>query len=48
MMAVQIDCISRHHGDVDKLIGDALLARFEQPDKERRALAAAVHTTAVC
>jgi adenylate cyclase len=42
IMAVQIDCISRHGGDVDKLIGDALLSRFEGPGKERRAMAAAL------
>ena len=41
IMAVQIDCISRHKGDIDKLIGDALLARFEGPDKEGRVVAAA-------
>jgi class 3 adenylate cyclase len=41
IMAVQIDCVARHGGDVDKLIGDALLSRFEGPDKERRAVSAA-------
>jgi len=46
IMAVQIDCISRHGGDVDKLIGDALLSRFEGPDKERRAVAAALDVQA--
>jgi adenylate cyclase len=39
---LQIECISRQNGDVDKLIGDAVLARFEGPDKERRAVAAAL------
>ncbi len=41
LMTLQIDCVARHGGDVDKLIGDALLARFEGEAKERRALAAA-------
>jgi hypothetical protein len=29
VMSLQIECVARHRGDVDKLIGDALLARFE-------------------
>ena len=41
LMRTQIECVSRHDGDVDKLIGDALLARFEGPEKERRAVSAA-------
>jgi class 3 adenylate cyclase len=42
IMALQIGCISRHQGDVDKLIGDAVLARFEEAGKESRAVAAAL------
>jgi adenylate cyclase len=42
LMTLQIDIVTRHGGDVDKLIGDALLARFEGTDKERRAIAAAL------
>ncbi len=42
IMTVQIECISRHGGDVDKLIGDALLARFEGAQKENRVVAAAL------
>jgi adenylate cyclase len=42
IMTLQIDCVSRHAGDVDKLIGDALLARFEGAQKERRAISAAL------
>ena len=42
IMALQIECVGRHGGDVDKLIGDALLARFEGADKESRAIAAAL------
>lgn len=29
LMGLQVDIIRRHHGDVDKMIGDAVLARFE-------------------
>lgn len=47
IMALQIDCVSRHAGDVDKLIGDALLARFEGTQKERRAIAAALDIQSV-
>jgi adenylate cyclase len=42
VLTLQIDAVARHGGDVDKLIGDALLARFEGADKERRAIAAAL------
>lgn len=42
VMTLQIDCVARQGGDVDKLIGDALLARFEGEEKERRAVAAAL------
>lgn len=41
IMTLQIDCVSRHGGDVDKLIGDALLVRFEGAGKEERAIRAA-------
>ena len=41
VMTLQIECVGRHRGDVDKLIGDALLARFEGEDKEGRAILAA-------
>jgi adenylate cyclase len=41
-MTLQIDCIARQGGDVDKLIGDALLARFDGAAKERRAIEAGV------
>jgi len=41
LMTLQIECVARHGGDVDKLIGDALLARFEGDAKESRAIAAA-------
>jgi adenylate cyclase len=41
IMTLQIERVTRHGGDVDKLIGDALLVRFEGEDKERRAILAA-------
>ncbi|MCW5772650.1 MAG: hypothetical protein KIT16_13490 [Rhodospirillaceae bacterium] len=41
LLAIEIEAVSRHGGDVDKMIGDALLARFAGPDRHRRALAAA-------
>jgi len=41
LMTLQIDVISRHGGDVDKMIGDAVLARFEGGEREARAIQAA-------
>ncbi len=41
IMTLQIECVARHGGDVDKLIGDALLVRFEGEGKEGRAILAA-------
>ncbi len=41
VMTLQIECVARHGGDVDKLIGDALLVRFEGEGKESRAVRAA-------
>jgi adenylate cyclase len=41
VMTLQVEEISRHGGDVDKLIGDAVLARFDGDDGAVRALAAA-------
>jgi len=42
VMSVQVKAISHHGGDVDKMIGDAVLARFDGLDRERRAVDAAV------
>ena len=41
VMSVQVAAISHYGGDVDKMIGDAILARFDGPDRERRAIDAA-------
>ncbi|WP_425088014.1 adenylate/guanylate cyclase domain-containing protein [Stappia sp.] len=41
VMTLQVQEISRHGGDVDKLIGDAVLARFDGEDGSARAIAAA-------
>ena len=39
---VQTDIVERHHGDVDKFIGDALVAVFEGEAMEQRAVACSV------
>ncbi|OAN49146.1 adenylate cyclase [Paramagnetospirillum marisnigri] len=41
LMTRQVEIVTTHGGDVDKMIGDALLVRFEGSDREARALAAA-------
>lgn len=41
MLAIQVERIGAHGGDVDKMIGDAVFARFAGPDRAARALAAA-------
>lgn len=41
LMGIQVAAIQAHGGDVDKMIGDALLARFDGKGAEARALAAA-------
>ena len=41
LMTRQVEAVTRHGGDVDKMIGDALLVRFEGSDREARALLAA-------
>ena len=43
---VQTDIVEKHHGDVDKFIGDALVAVFEGADKEQRAVACSVEINA--
>jgi adenylate cyclase len=42
VMSIQIDIIKKHNGDIDKLIGDAVLAQFDGTDGEKRAVTAAV------
>lgn len=41
LMTIQIDTIRQQGGDVDKLVGDAVLARFYGDDAPRRCIAAA-------
>ena len=41
LMTLQVEVIQRHGGDVDKMIGDAVLARFEGGDREAHAIKAA-------
>ncbi len=41
LMAIQVGAVRRHDGDVDKLIGDAVLARFDGAGAPARAIAAA-------
>jgi len=41
LMTIQVKIITHFGGDVDKMIGDALLVRFEGPHAEKRAIDAA-------
>lgn len=41
IMTLQVEAIKKQGGDVDKMIGDAVLARFDGSDGNARALAAA-------
>jgi len=41
LMALQIELVKERGGDVDKMVGDALLVRFSGDDKEGRAVEAA-------
>jgi len=41
IMTLQVEALRQHGGDVDKMIGDAILARFDGDDGGRRAIAAA-------
>ncbi|MEQ8248671.1 MAG: adenylate/guanylate cyclase domain-containing protein [Alphaproteobacteria bacterium] len=42
IVGLQVEIIARHDGDVDKMIGDAVLALFEGEKMEKRALLAAI------
>lgn len=46
LMGIQLAAIRAHGGDVDKMIGDALLARFQGEDAEASAIAAAIDVQA--
>jgi adenylate cyclase len=41
LMTLQVAILKQHEGDVDKMIGDAILARFDGEDGAKRAVAAA-------
>ena len=41
VLAIQAEVVTRHHGDVDKFIGDAMVAWFSGPDRCQRAMQAA-------
>ncbi|NQV59330.1 MAG: adenylate/guanylate cyclase domain-containing protein [Alphaproteobacteria bacterium] len=41
LMTLQVDAVTQHGGDVDKMIGDAVLARFDGEDGGKRGLDAA-------
>ena len=43
---VQAEIVERHGGDVDKFVGDALVAVFDGPEMEARAVRCAVEITA--
>jgi class 3 adenylate cyclase len=42
LMGLQVNILARHGGDVDKMIGDAVLARFDGEHGDQRAVAAAM------
>ncbi|GAB3439591.1 adenylate/guanylate cyclase domain-containing protein [Insolitispirillum peregrinum] len=46
VMAIQVKAVRAHHGDVDKMIGDALLAVFEGSERAARAVACAMQIQA--
>jgi adenylate cyclase len=45
-LQVQSDIVVKHGGDIDKFVGDELMARFEGPDMEARAIRCAVEMAA--
>ena len=42
IMTLQVNILTRHGGDVDKMIGDAILARFDSDDGAAQAITAAL------
>uniref|UniRef100_UPI0019CF73B0 adenylate/guanylate cyclase domain-containing protein n=1 Tax=Aurantimonas marina TaxID=2780508 RepID=UPI0019CF73B0 len=40
--------VSRHDGEIDKIVGDGMMAFFEGEDADERAVAAAVESIASC
>ncbi len=48
LMTIQVHAVRDHGGDVDKLIGDAMLARFDGADAAARAVAAARAIVLAC
>lgn len=42
LMTIQVAILHSHQGDVDKMIGDAVLATFEGPDRAERAIQASI------
>jgi adenylate cyclase len=42
----QAGIVAKHGGDIDKFVGDELMARFDGPDMERRAIRCAVEMAA--
>ena len=41
VLAIQAEAVTRHGGDVDKFVGDAMVAWFSGPDRCQRAVEAA-------
>ncbi len=48
LMTIQVRIVGEHHGDVDKLIGDALLAHFSGDGARERGIAAARDILVAC
>jgi len=42
LLNLQVEIIKKHHGDIDKFIGDEVMAVFREGDKEQRAVQAAI------
>ncbi len=42
LLNLQVEIIKKHHGDIDKFVGDEVMAVFRGEDKEQRAVQAAI------